>query len=100
VSHDAAELLVIASVDDDVTTRLRAGESTSAVLLAATRLALATTPLSQAIELRAVRARMRSGVLRIPEHPQLILRVGRPAPDATGIQPTPRRPLASVLLPA
>ena len=49
-ADDAAELLVIATVHDDPIDRLRAGEATSAVLLAATALGLATTPLSQGIE--------------------------------------------------
>jgi nitroreductase len=96
---DAAEFHVLATTDDDVPSRLRAGEATSAVLLAATRLGLATTPLSQAVELASTRRRMRTGVLGIPEHPQLVLRIGRPSTDAREIPPTPRRPLSSILLP-
>jgi hypothetical protein len=96
---DAARFLVLATGADDVEARLRAGEATSAVLLAATRLGLATTPLSQALELASTRRRMRTGVLRIPEHPQLVLRIGRPATDAAELPLTPRRPLSSVRLP-
>jgi nitroreductase len=95
---DAAELLVLATTDDDVPARLRAGEAISAVLLAATLLGLATTPLSQALELASTRREMRTGVLHIPEHPQLVLRIGWPATGAGELPPTPRRPLSAVLL--
>lgn len=95
----AAELLVIATLDDDTLDRLRAGEATSAVLLAATRLGLATTPLSQAVEIDSSRQQQRSNVLHIPEHPQLLIRVGWPATGAAEIAPTPRRSLRSTLLP-
>jgi nitroreductase len=98
-ADDAAELLVIATEGDELLDRLRAGEATSAVLLAATRLGLATTPLSQAFEPEPSRHRMQIDVLHIPETPQLLVRVGWPATDATGIPATPRRPLSSVLLP-
>jgi nitroreductase len=94
---DAAELLVIATDTDDASARLRAGEATSAVLLAATRLGLATTPLSQALEIDATRHQMRTGVLKIPEQPQLVIRVGWPATGAAVLPPTPRRSLESVL---
>ncbi len=43
VGVDAAELLVIGTAGDDLADRLRAGEATSAVLLAATTLGLAST---------------------------------------------------------
>jgi nitroreductase len=96
---DAAQLLVLATLGDDVLDRLRAGEATSAVLLAATRMGLATTPLSQALELDTSRQRMQTDVLGIPEHPQLVIRVGWPAAGAAELPVTPRRELRSVLLP-
>ncbi len=96
---DAASLFVLATADDGVADRLRAGEATSAVLLTATRLGLATTPLSQGIEIRATRELLRREVLHIPEHPQLLLRIGRPAAHAEEVPPSPRRDLRSVLLP-
>jgi nitroreductase len=98
-AEDAAELLVVATPGDDVPDRLRAGEATSAVLLAATRRGRATTPLSQGIEVDATRDAIRSHVLHVPEHPQLVLRVGWPAPNAAPLPLTPRRPLRAVLLP-
>ncbi len=98
-ADEAAELLVVATPGDDELDRLRAGEATSAVLLAATRLGLATTPLSQGIEVDATREAIRRDVLRVPEHPQLVLRVGWPAPNAAPLPVTPRRSLRAVLLP-
>ncbi|MBW0092818.1 NAD(P)H nitroreductase [Pseudonocardia sp. KRD-184] len=95
---DAAEYLVVATTGDTVLDRLRAGEATSAVLLAATLAGLATTPLSQATEVPAVRQALGSSVLRVPEQPQLVLRVGWPATHADPLPFTPRRPLPTVLL--
>jgi nitroreductase len=97
-ADDAAELLVVTTTGDTVVDRLRAGEAVSAVLLAATRLGLATTPLSQGIEVDAVRQAIGRDVLHVPEQPQLVLRVGWPASGAAELLPTPRRDLHSVLL--
>ena len=98
IPDDAASLFVVATDHDGVLDRLRAGEATSAVLLTATRLGLATTPLSQGIEVRATRELIRHEVLHIPEHPQILLRIGRPAAHAAEIPRSPRRDLWSVLL--
>jgi nitroreductase len=91
---------VLATHGDKPIDRLRAGEAMSAVLLAATQLGLATTPLSQAIEVGVTRKERQHQVLHIPEHPQLIVRIGWPATAAAALPPTPRRSLRSVLLPA
>jgi nitroreductase len=99
-ADDAAELLVIATAGDDPLDWLRAGEATSAVLLAATRMTLATTPLSQALEVERSRRELQHEVVHAPEHPQLIIRVGWPASGAGELPVTPRRDLGSVLLPA
>ena len=99
IPDDAAELLVLATAGDGVTDHLRAGEATSAVLLTATRLGLATTPLSQVTEVHATRELLRRSVLHLPEHPQILLRVGRPAASADELPETPRRALNAVLLP-
>jgi hypothetical protein len=98
-TDDAAELLVITTSGDDPLDRLRAGEATSAVLLTATALGLASTPLSQAVEIDACRSAMASQVLGITDDPQLIIRVGWPASGAEDLPETPRRPLHAVLLP-
>ena len=97
-TDDAAELLVIVTPHDDPLDWLHAGEATSAVLLAATGLGLATTPLSQPLEVEATRHALRWDVLRVPEHPQLVVRVGWPATGAAELPSTPRRELRSVLL--
>jgi nitroreductase len=97
-ADDAAELLVIVTAHDDPLDWLRAGETLSAVLLAATGLGLATTPLSQALEVDETRHALRWDVLRVPEHPQLVVRVGWPATGAAELPVTPRRDLRSVLL--
>jgi len=86
---DAAELLVVATAGDEMLDRIRAGEATSAVLLAATRLGLATTPLSQGIEVDATRHAIQWDVLRVPEQPQLLIRVGWPASTAAELPATP-----------
>jgi hypothetical protein len=96
---DASELLVISTPGDDILDQLRAGEATSAVLLAATTLGLASTPLSQAVEIDVTRRAIQRDVLHIPEQPQIVLRIGWPATHAAEIPPTPRRDLRSVLLP-
>ena len=98
-ADDAAELLVITTPGDDPLNRLRAGEATSAVLLAATELGLACTPLSQAIEVDTSRRDVQDHILHVPEHLQLIIRVGWPADGSAELPPTPRRALHSVLLP-
>ncbi|MGH3841132.1 MAG: nitroreductase family protein, partial [Pseudonocardiaceae bacterium] len=97
---DAAEFLVLATHGDEPLDRLRSGEAMSAVLLAATQLGLATTPLSQALEVDVTRKELQHQVLHIPEHPQLIIRMGWPATAAAELPPTPRRDLHSVLLPS
>lgn len=97
---DGAELLILVTSGDEPLDWLRAGEATSAVLLTATRARLATTPLSQAIETSGSRRQLRYSVLRVTAYPQLIIRIGWPARNATELPPTPRRDLRSVLLPS
>jgi hypothetical protein len=77
---------------------LRAGEATSAALLIATQNGLATTVLSQAAEVAQTRRQLADTVLRVPEHAQLILRVGWAPDGAAALPENPRRPLRSVLL--
>jgi nitroreductase len=98
-ADDAAELLVITTPADDPLDRLRAGEATSAVLLTATGLGLACTPLSQALEVDTSRQTVQIEVLHTPDQPQLILRIGWPADGSADLPAAPRRALHSVLLP-
>lgn len=97
-SPDASVLLVLTTVGDELLDHLLAGEAASAVLLTATLEGLATTPLSQAQEIPATRARLASSVLRSPDHPQLVIRVGYPGRDVDRLERTPRRALEAVLL--
>lgn len=92
---DASSLMILASPSDDRLDVLRAGEATSAVLLAATDLGLSTTALSQPLEVARTRASIR-GVLGSNLSPQLVLRVGWPQPGAAELPPTPRRRLDHV----
>jgi nitroreductase len=94
---DAAELLVLATPDDDLKSWLRAGEATSAALLTATDLRLAACPLSQATELADTRADIRRLVLDDAAIPHLILRVGWAHTAAKPLPRSPRRPLDQVL---
>lgn len=95
---DASTLLVLTTFDDTVLDHLLTGEATSAVLLAATRSGLATTPLSQALEVPATRRHVATAVLRTPDHPQLVIRLGWAPPHVAELPPTPRRTLDAVLL--
>jgi hypothetical protein len=97
-TDDAAELAVIVTNGDGTTERLRAGEALSAVLLHATKLRLATTPLSQATEVDEARSAVRR-TLETFRQPQILVRVGWPAATAGDLPATPRRDLHSVLMP-
>lgn len=91
------EYLVIATSGDDLLSRLRAGEATSAALLGATELGLATCPLSQPLEIADTRRVIRDDVLDGAAVPQLIIRLGW-APTSAGQLPfTPRRDVRDVI---
>jgi len=96
---DASVLMLLCTDDDDRLSVLRAGEATSAVLLAATGLGLATTPLSQPLEVAETRATIRNRVLGPHLQPQIVLRVGWASPGTPELPPTRRRPLKHVLPP-
>ena len=91
------ELLVIATSGDDVRSRLRAGEATSAALLAATELGLATCPLSQPLEIADSRRRVRDDVLGGTAEPQLVIRLGCAPTTADPLPATPRRDVDDVI---
>jgi nitroreductase family protein len=90
--RDCGELLVLATVADDLVSVLRAGEAASVALLTATSLGLATCPLSQALELAGTRALIRDQVLDGAAYPDLILRVGWAPTAAPPLPQSPRRP--------
>jgi nitroreductase len=87
--------VVVFSRDDDAATRLRAGETYAQLSVDAQRLGLATSAMTQALDLPGVRNRVRM-LMSWPDHPQMILRVGWP-PAADTTPRTPRRPVAAVL---
>ncbi|MBW0113862.1 Acg family FMN-binding oxidoreductase [Pseudonocardia abyssalis] len=85
--QDAATVLVLGTSSDDRLSHLRAGEAVSAVLLRATTLGLASSVLSEPLELAGTRELVRDEVLGGTLSPQLVLRIGWP--PATG--PVPSR---------
>ena len=88
---DGGRLLVVATLDDDPASVLRAGEAASAALLTATDLGLATCLLSQPLEITDTRAAIRDEVLDGAAFPQLILRVGWAPTSAPPLPASPVR---------
>jgi nitroreductase len=86
-------LAIIGTDRDDPPAWLAAGQAMSHVLLRATADGLATSFLSQAIEVPELRPLL-AALLGCAGHPQLLLRVGHPTGRA---QLAPRRPLDEVL---
>jgi hypothetical protein len=72
--------------------QLTAGQALQAVLLTATDAGLATSMLSQPIEVPAAREQLRLALGRFGV-PQMVLRIGYGLPG----QPTPRRPIDDVI---
>ena len=87
--------LVVFSTADGREGRLRAGEAYARISVEAARLGLASSAMTQAVDLPSVRERFRM-LMDWPDHPQMVLRVGRPEPGPTP-PPTGRRPLPDVL---
>lgn len=87
--------VVLFSRDDDATARLRAGEAYTRLSVNAERLGLATSAMTQALDLPGVRNRVRT-LMSWPDHPQMILRVGWP-PTGDATPRTSRRPVTAVL---
>lgn len=94
---DYAEFFLAGTPGDDALSRLRAGESISAVLLTATNIGLATCLLTQPLESR--RDFIRTEVLGGTAFPHAVLRVGwaRDTGDPPAV--TPRRPVEDLMLP-
>ena len=87
--------LVVFTTADGREARLRAGEAYARISVQAERLGLASSAMTQAVDLPAVRERFRT-LMDWPDHPQMVLRVGRPHPGPIP-PPTGRRSLADVL---
>jgi nitroreductase len=91
---ESAALLLLSTAVDTPLQWLRVGEVTSAVLLTATRLGLAGSPLTQPLEVGGTRTFVRDHVAG-GAHPQMLLRLGWPS--GKSLPPTPRRPLKEVV---
>jgi hypothetical protein len=95
---ESAALLLLSTSADTPLQWLRIGEVTSAILLTATRNGLASSPLTQPLEVGDTRTFIRDHVCGdVGSHPQMLLRIGWPRPEAGYLRPTPRRPLAEVV---
>lgn len=86
-------LAVIGTAADDPCRWLQAGQALSSVLLRARAEGVFASYLNQPTELPELRRRL-TDLLGRGGHPQLVLRLGYGEP----VQPTPRRPVAEVLL--
>jgi hypothetical protein len=96
---DGTVLAVLATAGDSPRTQLLAGQAASAVLLTATRLGLATDPISQPLEVPGIRAQLRARLRDDCAQPQLLLRLGWAPVSASPVPPTGRRPVDETIDP-
>ena len=96
---DGTVLAVLVTEEDTPLAQLRAGEAASAVLLTATRLGLATDPISQPLEVPEIRAELHDRLLLDGAQPQLLLRLGWAPVSASPVPPTGRRPVDATIDP-
>ncbi|MGA8547919.1 MAG: NAD(P)H nitroreductase [Mycobacterium sp.] len=96
-ADDRAVILALGTEADDRLAQLRAGEATSAVLLTATAMGLASCPVTEPLEIRKTRDAVRSNVFGTEGYPQMLLRIGRAPVNADPLPPTPRRRLSRVV---
>jgi nitroreductase len=95
---ERAEVVVLGADEPGPLGALTVGEACSAVLLGATAAGLASCVMSQPLESATARRRLRE-VLDVPMEPLALVRLGWPV-SADPVPPTPRRPLAEMLLPS
>jgi nitroreductase len=95
---DASTLMVLSARSEDRLGTLRAGEAAGAVLLAATGMGLATTPLSQPLEVASTREWVSEHLVGGGLFPQLVIRVGWADEHSPALLPTPRRGVDHVLM--
>jgi nitroreductase len=88
-------VVLMGTSDDDRRAWLAAGRALGRLLLHATAEGLAASPLTQALDLPATRARLRTR-LSLVGHPQMLLRMGYP-PEAPAAVVSGRRPVGEVL---
>ncbi|MFD6160667.1 Acg family FMN-binding oxidoreductase [Nocardia sp. NPDC060256] len=97
VDPDAAEWLVVCTPQDDRRSQLRAGETTSALLLGATRLGLSSCLQTEPLGLPELRDDIRSAVLFDCAFPQTMIRIGWIPTDSAPLAETPRRAIEDVI---
>jgi len=85
---------VLTTPGDSPTDWLQAGQALHRLLLVASAAGVSASYLNQPLEIDRLRTRVRDE-LRLDDHPQLILRLGRPASPPHAL--TPRRPRAELL---
>ncbi len=93
-ADDNAVVLALGTRNDDRVAQLRAGEATSAVLLTATSLGLASCPVTEPLETPETREVVRSDIFGASDYPQMLLRVGWAPINADPLPATPRRELS------
>ncbi len=94
---DGTVVALLATAADSPVEQLRAGEALSAVLLTATRLGLATDPISQPFEIEDTRLELRRVCLDDRAEPQVLVRFGWAPPSASPVPPTGRRPVTETI---
>ncbi|AEF40568.1 Acg family FMN-binding oxidoreductase [Hoyosella subflava] len=98
-ASDEAEVVMLTTASDDVLSRLRAGEASSAVMLESTVLGLASCPITEPLEVRSTRDQVQSDVLHDSGVPQIAIRVGWAHINADPLPATPRRPVDDFIRP-
>jgi nitroreductase len=96
-ADDGGVVLALGTRDDDELARLRAGEATSAVLLTATALGLASCPITEPLEINEIRDEVDADVFGTSGYPQMLLRIGWAPVSVEPLPVTPRRPLSDVV---
>ena len=94
---DGTVVALLATAGDSPVDHVRAGEALSAVLLTATRLGLATDPISQPLELEDTRQELRRVCLDDRAEPQVLVRLGWAPVSAAPVPVTGRRPVAETI---
>jgi hypothetical protein len=96
-AEDNAVVVALGTRDDDQMARLRAGETTSLVLLTATALGLASCPITEPLEIAETREAVRAKIFGAGDFPQMLLRIGWAPVNADPLPSTPRRALSDVV---
>jgi len=98
--HSAPVIGVIGSLADTPADQVRSGRLLERLWLTATAEGLALHPMSQALEVPALRRELAERFPAAGNCIQQFFRLGRPASAPRGARPTPRRPVEDVLAPA